>query len=618
MRTHPIKNFKYGIVNNIESYSIPDGAFASNKNWITLGDKVELRKGYTLFGSDDTGSYKAYTHVGTTANGTDVLFKKVGAKLYYYNTTTEAWVEIGTNLFTGAETDIPSFANYSSNAGDFVYISSPNSELYKITTATPTSYTALYSDGTNYKGYIKIFRNRMYLWGRRSDQTGIYLSNIDTSNYTTVSDENVGTGDGTQVTFADTLAFRAGSALRTCFAIEVTDGTETFTDNYDGTLTGSAGGTGTINYTTGAISVTFAAAPNNTQAITCTYQWENSNDGGITDFTYSTPRTAGEGLIIRQDSSGGIIKNIVSYNDEEYVFHKYAVWKISFGDDDTTTYNRVWRENVGIDSMHSACSTGDGIYYIDLTNGPKPVFRIMSLDVIAQEVIPRPVTQNIDLTDYLFDYSAVKEYGEYIMISCRTNNSSFNNTLLIYNKEWNSIDIADFTIETMDIYNTDLIASSSTNGDVMKLFDNRVDNLDYSFDNYIIGNTSELGAERLKKVKKIVVEGDISPDQYFDVYVSTDDVDWIKLGTVEGNGSYVDFASSHGVYGSDLLGEYTIGGAATDEPIYHYKVVLACRTAKFNKIQYKIVARGIGYVSVSMFQYWDIRAKTYKVPSKYR
>ena len=36
---------------------------------------------------------------------------------------------------------------------------------------------------------------------------------------------------------------------------------EVFTDNGDGTMTSSAGGTGTINYTTGAISVTFNTAP---------------------------------------------------------------------------------------------------------------------------------------------------------------------------------------------------------------------------------------------------------------------------------------------------------------------------------------------------------------------
>src|ERR1700753_3645660 len=36
--------------------------------------------------------------------------------------------------------------------------------------------------------------------------------------------------------------------------------TENFTDNGNGVLTGSNGGSGTVNYTTGAVSVTFGAA----------------------------------------------------------------------------------------------------------------------------------------------------------------------------------------------------------------------------------------------------------------------------------------------------------------------------------------------------------------------
>lgn len=67
----------------------------------------------------------------------------------------------------------------------------------------------------------------------------------------------LGTGTGGTLLFSGTIdeaPVRVGSVV-------VTDGVETFTDNSDGTLTGSAGGTGTVNYWTGAISVTFFAAP---------------------------------------------------------------------------------------------------------------------------------------------------------------------------------------------------------------------------------------------------------------------------------------------------------------------------------------------------------------------
>lgn len=50
-----------------------------------------------------------------------------------------------------------------------------------------------------------------------------------------------------------------------------TDGTEVFTDDGTGTLTGSGGGTGTINYTTGLFSVTFGAVVPLATSITSTY-----------------------------------------------------------------------------------------------------------------------------------------------------------------------------------------------------------------------------------------------------------------------------------------------------------------------------------------------------------
>jgi len=70
-----------------------------------------------------------------------------------------------------------------------------------------------------------------------------------------------------------------------------------------------------------------------------------------------------------------------------------------------------------------------------------------------------------------------------------------------------------------------LIGGSSINGDALRLFHNFIDNLDYTFKNYVIGNSSELKMERLKKLKKIVVEGEMSPNQSLDVYLSPDNID---------------------------------------------------------------------------------------------
>ena len=82
-----------------------------------------------------------------------------------------------------------------------------------------------------------------------------------------VEDESVGTGDKSEVTFSGTLA---NVPIRD---LEITDGVEKFTDNGDGTLTGDAGGVGTIVYETGAFSVTFNAAPEIDADITADYNF---------------------------------------------------------------------------------------------------------------------------------------------------------------------------------------------------------------------------------------------------------------------------------------------------------------------------------------------------------
>lgn len=81
--------------------------------------------------------------------------------------------------------------------------------------------------------------------------------------------QDVGDGDGSTKTFTDTLTntpIKSGTVV-------VDDRTEKFSDDGAGTLTGDAGGTGTINYTSGALSVTFNAAPSDGRDIRATYEY---------------------------------------------------------------------------------------------------------------------------------------------------------------------------------------------------------------------------------------------------------------------------------------------------------------------------------------------------------
>ena len=112
------------------------------------------------------------------------------------------------------------FTNYSSLAGNFVYVTSPTDGLFKIVTANPASYSDVYLSTKNFKGYSFIDKGRMILWGRTQDPTGLYGSWIDAQDsgvYTTVSSEAIAD------VAAGTLAFKAGGSRRTCFGVVITD-----------------------------------------------------------------------------------------------------------------------------------------------------------------------------------------------------------------------------------------------------------------------------------------------------------------------------------------------------------------------------------------------------------
>jgi hypothetical protein len=76
------------------------------------------------------------------------------------------------------------------------------------------------------------------------------------------------TGDGTTTAFATTIQF----PYILPNSVIVTDNVETFNDDGNGNLVGDQGGTGTVNYTTGAIAVNFNTAPTDGQTIYVTFE----------------------------------------------------------------------------------------------------------------------------------------------------------------------------------------------------------------------------------------------------------------------------------------------------------------------------------------------------------
>jgi hypothetical protein len=530
-------------------------------------------------------------------------------------------VEIGADsLPAAANNEDIAFTSYTSLAGYQTLISSPNSSFYKIMNANPGSLVDIFNASKSFKGLIKVNNGRTLLWKRNEDKVNKYGSYIDTQtvgvNYTAVNNEVIGTGNGALFTFANTLAFKGAGSRRTCFSISVTDGVETFTDNRNGVLTGSAGGTGTINYATGAISVTFIVPPLNLQNITANYLWEDSGVKGLSDFSYSSPRQASEGYFLQQ-GTGGDLMDIQVFGEVFYCLHKNAAWFVNMPANDLNPTNKIYRDRIGFTNIRGAVSTGDGIFYIDVTYPEKPSFSLIRFGETNPEVQPYVLTYNVNLEGYDMSDLAVGEYGNLIIYAMKSSSSAAaNDVMFVYNKDWKSLDRLDYNTRVFAEKDGFLWAGDSLSTNVLELFSGFDDN-DSKIDNFWTGDISELGVEALKKTKRLYIEGYIGLGQTINVYLSLDKQAFALVGSIDSNGTYVD-KTDPVLIGASGIGMKEIGGGGAGTEAFYYNRELRIRTDRFRTAQVKFEATGIGFASVSTQNWYDVKTYTQKQPLRFK
>lgn len=612
-----IASFPYGQIDTIEDRKIPSGAASAALDWFALGDRIELSRGYRLVGSDDGVGRVTGIHVMVQADGTQVMLKSYARKIKYFNEglATPDFNEIGSDtLPAAADGDELTFDNYSSLAGAQTFFSSPSSGLYKIMCANPGSITDL-TDGTkNFAGRIRIYFNRIILWFRLKDKTGIYGSYIDAANYTTVTAEVTAANTGT-------LAFKSSAPTATCFGIVLTldAGGEVYTDDFNGNLTGSLGGTGTIDYTTGIYTVTGAGTSKTD------YQWEDSNDNGLGDFTKDSTRVAGQGFVFRQDDAGGNAQGVGIYGAILYCLHVLRTWQLTITEDDTGATNLPYRDKVGIPNHRAYVPTGSGVYYVDDANSKDVQLRLLTLQQLSGLVIPTSVSKRtvkgiilgVDLSNYSFDQGAMIEYGDYIVVACRRNASAVNDRVLFYNQKTGAICWRDYFASCFAIYNEELYAGDSVSNNVYQLLSGFDDDDSIISSNFWDTELSNLGLAELKKCKRLRLQGLIVPDQSYDVYASVDSGGFTLRGSIDGKGTYVDRGNSVQI-GNSGVGINPVGGSNAGVSAYNYEHELPLNLDKFDEIKLRFVATGIGYVSINRYEWFNIRPMGQKLPNKYR
>lgn len=154
--------FGKGTVNFVEAENISDGAASSSSNFLTEQDRIILTYGRKRIGDEYAGSSPVLgLHSITKLDGTDLIIRKVGATLQYYNTATDVWTTMTSGLDT---TEKLWFDNYYSANSRQIWASGKDG-LFKIYPSHPTNVLTMTNSAKNFKGKIRIENRAMWTWG---------------------------------------------------------------------------------------------------------------------------------------------------------------------------------------------------------------------------------------------------------------------------------------------------------------------------------------------------------------------------------------------------------------------------------------------------------------------
>jgi hypothetical protein len=346
------------------------------------------------------------------------------------------------------------------------------------------------------------------------------------------------------------------------------------------------------------------------------YQWEDSNIKGVTDFTKSATRLAGEGFVLRQDEGGDAIQNVlVGLDGSYYSLKKQNIYRLTLDSTDTNPTNQVFRKDIGMPFFRAATSTGKGIVFMNTANPTRPELTILSQNPLGDNIEPNILFPQFNFALYEYDDCNIDTYGKFIIVMCKTPESDTNNRLLLCNPVANTVDICTYDGRTSAKSEGVLYVGSAVSRSVYEVFQG-FDDLGSAISNYWISKGELFDTNRLKKYRRLRLKGLITPGQIVEVYVSYDDGNFALVGTILGTGSYVD-SNSPQVIGGNMIGVSEIGGTTTSV-VYPFYWEGRMKTPKFRKRTIKFVSTGIGAVAIDTVTDWDIWKYEDRIPSRFR
>ena len=403
---------------------------------------------------------------------------------------------------------------------------------------------------------------------------------------------------------------------------------EVLKDDKNGNLASTQGGTGTINYATGACSATFFNTPTNTASIVCDYFLENANVQGVLDFSTTFTggaRNPGTGDALQQFAGSGQLNVVKPLSNVYFCFHDQNTWQTSIPTDDSSNgrTNLPYRDRMGSPSLDSAYPGSLGIYFVDFHDKTsKPEIRRLEVysggASAVNTIVPKLLSQLLDLTSNEFDEAVIFEWGRYVLVGCKSIKNgtinTFNDVVYLYNIVNGVWDKLNYPISCLENYLGTIIAGDPITKDIYTLFSGFDDN-GANITNYWTSKLDNLGWKGQKRVRRMIVDGLIQPMQKIRVSLAFDGGAFVPYAVIKGNGSYVNSSLSIAV-GTHTIGS-TISGGGDTEFASPFWVEFPLNTPQFQYIRVKFEADFIesptdvvgGYIQINSYCFEDFRIK---------
>lgn len=443
--------------------------------------------------------------------------------------------------------------------------------------------------------------------------------------------ENIGSSGDTTVIGNLSKIVAPATAFQVTVTATVAAGTETFIDDGNGVLTSNLGGTGTVNYATGAVSATFSDVT--TGQPTTTYYWEDATNHGVLDFTTAydqsvTPATriAGSGRYFPQFDGGGALQACIPLANVFYSFHTKKTWQTSIptNDDDssaTPSSNLPFRELTGVSSPYSAEGSSLGVYYINNANLARPeVYQLQPRTgaTSASLAAPKLISAALNLgATYGFDHAVMYVWNIYALLVCQQvrngSTDAFNSRTFIMNTRTGAWDLTDYPATRLAEYMGSLISGDPLSNNIFTLFSG-FDDDGSLIPNYWTSGYTNHGVPGVKTTMRMVVNGLIQSSQRIRVSLSYDGGTFVEAFIIEGDGSYVDRSRSISV-GQSTVGS-KINGGGPEVFANPFEVEFGVNSDRYEYIRVRFEALNGGYAQINYYTYKINRYKGERIPNE--